>query len=127
MTLPIFTPPYQPSYGTILKPEVKVLRADFGDGYTQRAADGINNLRLKLELGWEYLTPANADVIINFLEARGGWQAFRWAAPDAPWSENAGVWTQPSVKTWICDDWSRKRVRFGQDSVSAVFTRVFDL
>jgi len=54
MTLQTFTPPIQPSVGATNKPKVKILKADFGDGYTQAAADGTNNIRAEFSLTWKF-------------------------------------------------------------------------
>lgn len=58
----------------------RVLTAQFGDGYEQTAADGINN---KTE-SWPLSFTGRATVITPieaFLDARGGWQAFLWTPP----------------------------------------------
>ena len=63
-----------------------VLTADFGDGYTQSAANGINN-RSK---DWDIKATGSLDGsegmdvggIKAFLDARQGWQAFEWETPD---------------------------------------------
>ena len=56
----------------------RVLRATYGDGYEQRAADGINNLPEKWNLTWKNRTSAEANKIVKFLEDQGGVTAFDW-------------------------------------------------
>lgn len=108
-----FSPPVPPSVGSSANHKPRVLRADFGDGYNQRAADGINTDLEKLSLVWSVLTIAEADLIDSFLSARGGHEKFLWTAP------------RSSVeKLWVCPDWSRDTVSKAHDSVKASFEQV---
>ena len=45
MALDTFSPPIEPTVSSTKEISYNVLRADFGDGYSQRAADGLNNVR----------------------------------------------------------------------------------
>lgn len=58
----------------------RVRKAQFGDGYEQRAADGINNKVQSWPLsfvgGGSYVTP-----IRDFLDTCAGWQSFYWTPP----------------------------------------------
>lgn len=72
----------------------RIREVKFGDGYSQRAQDGINYLNE----GWD-LTFANRSFteIFNmesFLETKGGVTSFTWQAPG-----------ETEVKV-ICRDWS---------------------
>lgn len=58
----------------------RVLTAQFGDGYEQTAADGINN---KVQ-SWPLTFSGTADEITpirDFLDARQGFQSFFWTPP----------------------------------------------
>jgi phage-related protein len=83
MALAVFNPPIPPS-SVRKRPEVRVLTASFGDGYQQKVADGLNNVRKVFALEWEVLTPAQADAIVTFLESHGGYKPFLYASPAAP-------------------------------------------
>lgn len=114
-TFPTFTPSVAPET-TSNKPKVRVLQADFGDGYSQRAADGINSIGNVVALSWPVLSLTMSDMIEDFLRARKGVEAF--------------LWTQPGksvARKWICQDWQVDDVAFGRRSVTATFTEVFDL
>lgn len=104
MTLPAFKPPVGPSPGTSFKPQIKVLEAEFGDGFSQPTPDGLNNIRETVELRWDGLTEREMHAINNFLVARKGAevfyfkpagyrQAMKWTCKE--WSRNlgGGVWT----------------------------------
>jgi phage-related protein len=115
MTLLTFTPPRAPSLASSKAVKTRILTADFGDGYSQRAADGLNNVRHVWSLTWKNLSDEDADTIEAFFVARRGYQAFLWAAPGA---EQA---------TYICSGWERGWITAGSDSLSATFEQVFDL
>ncbi|MDQ2820477.1 MAG: phage tail protein [Pseudomonadota bacterium] len=58
----------------------RVLRAQFGDGYAQTAADGINNKSQTWPLQFRG-TAAKITPIRDFLDACSGYQAFFWTPP----------------------------------------------
>jgi phage-related protein len=116
MALPTFTPPRAPSPGTLRKPKLSLLRAEFGDGYTQTSRAGLNHIRRTLSLTWEYLTPTQAKAITDFLEARGGDQPFYYTPSD----ESAAV-------KWTCADWSDRAGKVGYRTISAEFEQSFTL
>ena len=58
----------------------RVLKAQFGDGYAQTAADGINNKSRSWPLSFTGAA-ATVGAIEAFLDARGGWQSFFWTPP----------------------------------------------
>jgi phage-related protein len=58
----------------------RVLTAQFGDGYRQTAADGINNKSDSWPLSFTG-TAARVTPIRNFLNGLGGWQSFYWTPP----------------------------------------------
>lgn len=111
-----FTPPIAPSPGTTVKPTFKLLKAEFGDGYTQTTRHGLNHRRRSISLTWETLTPAQAATIIDFLNARGGDEPF---------------WYTPSDELvpilWTCEEFEDKRKQGGLRTVSAVFVESFNL
>lgn len=121
MTIATFTPPMNPSVGAINKPKVSVLRADFGDGYSQATRSGLNHIRNEFSLTWEVLTPTQADAIEAFLIQQGGDIPFLWSRPG-----------KSTPDKWTCENWE---VSFlsplyqGQNyrSIKATFTQSFNL
>lgn len=103
------------SAGTTLNEEPRVKRARFGDGYEQRAADGINNL----DQVWEYTADEVDDVVaddmVAFLRARNGVEAFNY------WPMRAGA----AIRVQ-CAKWSRSHTGPGTSSVRATFQQVFE-
>jgi phage-related protein len=100
MTTPTFTPPFAPSPGATNKPEIKILQAEFGDGYTQPTPDGINHIRAVRSLQWEMLERDERNAIISFLEERGGTQPFLFAMPGdaAPVAYTCADWTDTALE-----------------------------
>ena len=116
MSITTFTPPIPPVVGGYQnKPEIKLLRADFGDGYSQAAPDGLNHIRKVVSLRWEYLTKAQADTVVAFFVARGGYDPFLFTEPGSA-----------SPLQWTCDDWSDTQNEKGYRSISATFRQSFN-
>ena len=112
-----FTPPVNPSPDLGYSVEPRVLVAGFGDGYRQRAGDGLNTMRRRYEsLRWENVSPAEADAITGFFEARAGVEAFFWTPPG---SGTAGKYR--AVR------WSRSRRTAQACLVTATLEQEFDL
>lgn len=78
MTTPTFT--WAPRIETSGTATYRTLSAKFGDGYEQKAADGINNKSQSWPVSFvgaaAYITP-----IRDFLDARAGYQSFYWTPP----------------------------------------------
>ncbi|MHC1728581.1 MAG: phage tail protein [Syntrophobacteraceae bacterium] len=104
------------SYGSSLDEEARILENKFGDGYTQTAADGINNIDATLPMKWEWITSAEADTLIAFFRAKAGTTPFKYKIP-----------TEPAAWVWKCKKWSRDTDKCGLTSVNATFERRFDL
>ena len=86
-----------------------------GSNYTQRTADGINNV--KQRWGLEFLgTIAEIDELDDFFNARGGWDDFGWTPP-----------RQSTVLRWTCKTWDRDGVSATHDTLRATIEQQFDL
>lgn len=113
-TFPDSIPPA--SYGSNPNSTARILQNNFGDGYTQRVADGLNSINVSWNLSWDLLDTPIADTLEAFLVARAGWESFDWTPPRATISSK-----------WICKQWSRKPTAAGYESFTATFDKVFDL
>lgn len=60
--------------------EFKVAAAQFGDGYSQRAADGMNNESQKWNVTVEGYR-ATIDEILAFIRDKQGAESFYWTPP----------------------------------------------
>jgi phage-related protein len=62
--------------------EPRIIESKFGDGYSQEAGDGINNLQREMNPRWTNLRKAEADAIIAFLEPRAKTREPFWWTPN---------------------------------------------
>lgn len=92
----------------------RTLVAQFGDGYSQRQADGLNANPKAFQLKFENRSNTEADNIEDFLTARGGWEAFDWTDPDG----DSGK--------YICKQWERVREQYNLNTITAVFQQVYE-
>ncbi|TDW20400.1 phage-related protein [Rhizobium azibense] len=114
MALPTFAPPVEPSPGIGRKTKYNLLKAEFGEGYTQTARASINHRRRELSLAWEVLTDDQAWVISDFLEERGGDLSFYYVPP----RESLPV-------KWTCEEWDDTVNSDGTRKISATFVQSF--
>jgi phage-related protein len=96
--------------------QTRVLKAEFGDGYGQRVADGLNPIRYTYNLSWDNLEDTDADTIEDFLIERGGYKAFYWTPPRSA-----------VALKWVCETWTRVHTTAVLDTVQATFVQVFDI
>lgn len=54
---------------------------EFGDGYDQRSASGINNTRDSWAASWTNITTREKTTIEGFIREQKGFAAFHWQAP----------------------------------------------
>ena len=58
--------------------------AKFGDGYQQNTPQGINFNPEKWDLQFKFNDRADADALLAFLDAQGGYLPFTWRSPRGP-------------------------------------------
>jgi len=109
---------YTPEYGSQPSVETRILKADFGDGYTQRAADGINNIIETWDLSWKNLQKNFANRLNNFFREKKGYISFKWIPPG-----------EQSLKIWTCSSFSGMIPVPGNElfDFNATFRQEFDL
>lgn len=88
--------------------------AQFGDGYSHRAATTLNSLVQSWNVTFKNRDIADINDIINFFETRAGTVAFTWTPPGG---------TEVKV---ICKEWKDNYVSPTIGSVSATFERVYE-
>ena len=96
----------------------RVLAAQFGDGYKQRAADGLNSQLRTWNWAFNTLSLAEVTAIINFFKAKGGVTEFTHDLP--------GI-TPTETVTVICPSWSRKWAGPNIYNVTAKFEEVISI
>jgi phage-related protein len=98
-----------PSYPIDKQAQPSVKRVEFGDGYTQESADGINYLMYTWNLSWDVLTYDEKTVIEVFLVARKGYETFNWTDPS------------DEVFKVKCPEWSVSSFEPGLYRITATF------
>ena len=114
--LPLPAVAQHPTLGSSVEVEPRVLVAQFGDGYNQRTADGINNVLHKANLSWEHLTRTEATALMSFFRERAGWKPISWQMPG-----------DSETRKWLCVRYGRTYVDANLDTVTAQFQEVVDL
>lgn len=111
--MPEFT--WTPEFGAAKakKPTVKTIQ--FGDGYEQRQAYGLNTSPQAWSLNFANREETEADEIDDFLEARGGTESFDWTPPG----------DDDAIKV-VCQEWNRSIEKHNRFSISAIFRQVFE-
>lgn len=104
------------SPGTTTSYKPRALAAQFGDGYMQRLADGINTNLLQMSLSIDSLTRAEAKTISDFFSTQLGVIPFWFNTP------HDGV-----AKKWICPEWQVSEAGSASNiSVTATLVEVID-
>lgn len=101
--------------------ETAVDEVNFGDGYSQAAARGINTIRRKLRCNFQPITTTEKDTIVAFLEARGGAESFNLADGEVPGYSSGGNFR---ARKWTLRPLGGNTSNW---SVSFVAEEVFDL
>lgn len=102
-----------PDFGARCAYKPRLLEARFGDGYSQRTADGINSLAESWALTFSSRTPAEAAVVRAFLSAHAAGLPFDWTSP-------AGT-----VGRWVCREWSFQPDTAASQAITATFEQDF--
>lgn len=111
-----FNPSIEPSPGISRKTEFKILKAEFGDGYSQPTRDGKNHARRRVSLSWDVLTDDQADEINGFLFEKGGDTPFFYTLP----RETVAI-------KWTCENFEDSVNSDGTRKITAEFVQSFTL
>ena len=108
-----------PDKGMTRSNEPLVFVAEFGDGYQQRVANGINNLKQEFSVSFATREKAEIDDIVGFFESTNGVTAFDFTFPDTNASgneETVKVYVTQFSQNWDYDNFY---------TLSATFRRVY--
>lgn len=106
----------EPDYGLNATPTFRIRRAQFGDGYEQRAPDGLNYVRRSWSVTWSVIPEESRDMLMDFFRQMAGVYSFEWALPR----------TGEMVRV-TCEDPTSVHDSFSNHTVTATFKEVFDL
>jgi phage-related protein len=105
---------WTPSYPVGANQTPRMRAIVFGDGYEQRAQDGINNSLLNLSLSFGLRDATETTAILHFFESRQGTDQFLYTPPD-PYSKQ---------KLFVCKAWSSNYNFFDNYDITATFNEV---
>lgn len=105
---------YTPSYPAQAVREPATRNAKFGDGYEQRAEDGLNSLPEKWDLQFINRDTTEGDAIDAFLKTHKGVSYFQWTTPQAV------------TGNFICRSWTYSLDKGNNVTITARFEQVFD-
>jgi phage-related protein len=114
--MPDTFPSIRHSYAVPSNVQAQILQNKFGDGYSERAAQGLNNESQVWQLSWNNRPISDIDTIEAFIKAAGGYQSFYWTPPRG---------SAPLL--FFCQKWSRTYSGPKSDDFSATFEQVFDI
>jgi phage-related protein len=104
------------SSGSQLGEEPRVRRVVFGDGYEERAPDGLNPIAQSWELSFDRVSAIDGDAIVAFFRLHQAVQAFIWWPPRAA----------AAIRV-VCTQWSRTLTPVpGETDIRARFQQVFE-
>lgn len=109
-----------PDKGMTRSNEPVIFKAEFGDGYQQRIANGINNLKQEFSVSFATREKAEIDDIVGFFESTNGVTAFDFTFADTNASgneETVKVYVSQFSQNWDYDDFY---------TLSATFVRVYE-
>ena len=115
-----FSSAVQPDKGFARATTMRVHTAQFGDGYEQRLANGINTKQQQLSVSFSTRPKTEIDDLVAFFESLGGVSKFRFDIEDS----NAGSSTE-TIKC-VCSDWSQSWAYDDYYSLTAKFRRVYE-
>ena len=111
---------FAPDKGFTRKSVPTIYKVEFGDGYEQRIANGINNLKQEFSINFATRLKADIDDIADFLELKGGVTPFDYTYADS--NESGG---EKTVKV-VCDSWDQTWEYAEYYSLSCTFRRVYE-
>ena len=109
-----------PDKGFSRSNEPRVYIAEFGDGYEQRLANGINNIKQSFDVNFANRPKDEIDDIVAFFESKKGATAFNFIFSDS----NAGG-NEETVKV-VCESWDQTWDYDDFYSLSATFRRIYE-
>jgi phage-related protein len=81
MSVIVFNPSVNPTYDTGGTTKFKVRKIQYGNGYSQRARDGLNSTTQTFKLEWKTIKQSDFDYIYGFFKSLAGTDAFQYQVP----------------------------------------------
>jgi len=114
-------PSIAPTFNAVKSSQPAIKTTKFGDGYEQRAVNGINNLAEDYRLTFRNRTKEEIDDIIAFLDNKAGVTSFNFTIPDS----NVGGSSEKTIKV-VCDTYSQTYEYDDFYTCTATFRRIYE-
>jgi len=108
-----------PDKGLSRQSTPKVLKVQFGDGYEQRIAEGLNSSNENYQISYSNRPKAEIDDIAAFMDEKKGVTSFNYVIPD---TNNGG---ETTIKV-VCDQYNLVYVSDSSYTFTATFRRVYE-
>lgn len=92
----------------------RVLSANFGNGYEQRVADGLNWKPRVWNVSFSLRDNTETTAITAFFELHGGVTPFDWTPPIG------------AAGKWLCRNWKTRAVNYDAYTITTQFEEVFE-
>lgn len=99
-----------------------VLMARFGDGYEQRAADGLNSIKETYSVSFNNRTKEFVDDVVAFLDSTASVTNFGFTVPDS----NNTTRTGEKDVVVVCDSYSTSYAYDNFYTLTATLRRVYE-
>ena len=108
-----------PDKGLSRQSTPRVLKVQFGDGYEQRIAEGLNSSQENYQISYSNRPKAEIDDIAAFMDEKKGVTSFNYVIPD---TNNGG---ETTIKV-VCDQYNLVYVSDSSYTFTATFRRVYE-
>ena len=108
-----------PDKGLTRQSTPRVLKVQFGDGYEQRIAEGLNSSQENYQISYSNRPKAEIDDIAAFMDEKKGVTSFNYVIPD---TNNGG---ETTIKV-VCDQYNLVYVSDSSYTFTATFRRVYE-
>ena len=108
-----------PDKGLTRQSTPRVLKVQFGDGYEQRIAEGLNSSNENYQISYSNRPKAEIDDIAAFMDEKKGVTSFNYVIPD---TNNGG---ETTIKV-VCDQYNLVYVSDSSYTFTATFRRVYE-
>jgi phage-related protein len=109
-------PDIELGYGTQMAQDFRRKRISFGDGYSQRARDGLNNAPQVWTFTYDNIPDQQAEQLRLFFEALGGVDVIEWKPLG-----------QATVLKWTATNFQSQPSSWRKKTCSVTLTQEFDL
>jgi len=107
---------WNPSFDSSINHEPRTNYIQFGDGYFQREANGVNHQQIILNATFQEIPDNEAKSLMSFFEYKGGVGKFKMTLPTPYGGE----------KLYVAKNWKHNFNGYNRNNIDTLFIEVFD-